>query len=150
MLSWNTWHLVNISYFIHTVNTNEDNFLWPIAFCSHPLRLATHRVRMQHGEELWADEELHGAETHQQQRELDLENREWGRTQLSRRKSRQGRPQGVPGKLAPGGNILIHLHLYFKRAPISSTIYNPQIYFFVSVKYCIKLKLLFILRKWTQ
>ena len=31
-----------------------------LLFCSHPLRLATHRVRMQHGEELWADEELHG------------------------------------------------------------------------------------------
>jgi len=31
--------------------------------CSHPLILATHRVGMQHGEELWADEELHGGET---------------------------------------------------------------------------------------
>ena len=39
-----------------------------LLFCSHPLRLATHRVRMQHGEELWADEELHGGRL-QQQRE---------------------------------------------------------------------------------
>lgn len=32
MLSWNTWHLVNTSYFhSYCQYTNEDNFLWPIA-----------------------------------------------------------------------------------------------------------------------
>lgn len=147
MLSWNTWHLVNISYFhSYCQYTNEDNFLWPIAFAPHLSDWLLTGLEYIRWRTLgWWGNLLGGRLCNVS---LDLEV-EWGRTLSRENLDRAGTRRS--GSFAPGGNILIHLHLYFKKSTyIIYYYFNPQYIFFVSVTSCIKLNCLHITLKWNS